>query len=64
MRTVFDPDAHVGGAKNPAKGKKRKAASSSFEDDITNIKRRNVKRLRHQASSAKKHKAKGGRKKH
>ena len=49
IRAVHDPDVQGGGAKQG--GKKRKAATSAFENEITNVRRNNVKKMRHSANA-------------
>ena len=56
IRTVEDDDDFGKG------GKKKGKRGSAFENDIVNVKRKNVKRLRHEGNAAKKMKKKGGRK--
>jgi len=60
MRTVHDPDLQGGGAQ---KGVKKRKAASAFENEITNVKGTNVKKMRHAASARQNELRRSGKKK-
>ena len=62
MRTVDDPDMQGGGKGRGQGGKKRKA-TSAFENEITNVRGSNVKKMRHAASAKKNELRRSGKKK-
>ena len=53
MRTVDDPDMQGGGAQRQGKGAKKRRVTSAFENEITNVRGSNVKKMRHAASARK-----------
>ena len=51
MRTVHDPDLQGGAQRGRGEGVKKRKATSAFENEITNVKGNNVKKMRHAANA-------------
>lgn len=64
MRTVHDPDLQGGGgAQRRGEGGKKRRATSAFENEITNVRGSNVKKMRHAASARQNEQRRNGKKK-
>lgn len=53
IRTVYDPAVNGGSINNAGAKAQRKKKTSAFDEEITNVKAKNVKKMRHEGNQAK-----------